>query len=78
MLINHFRTFHISNNSASFFLDKWNRQLQFAFYWLILGLVTIIFPFCTNYSLYLFISALQGFLIPYLNTIPSVWVSFMP
>lgn len=59
---------------ATFVLDKWNRQLQFAFYWFILALVTIVFPFCTSYRLYLFISALQGFLVPYLNSIPSVWV----
>ena len=59
---------------ATYSLDKFNRQLQYAFYTFILGLSNFVIPFCTSLLLYLFLSALQGFVIPYLNIIPSVWV----
>lgn len=36
--------------------------------------MSIVFPFCTSFALYLIISALQGFIFPFINTIPSVWI----
>ena len=59
---------------ATYLLDKFNRQLQYAFYMFIFSIFSFILPFCTSFTLYLFISILQNLATPFLFIIPSVWI----
>jgi len=59
---------------AAYTLDKFNRQLQFGIFLIFYGLVTVIYPLATSYSVYLLNSALAGVIISYINSIPSIWV----
>lgn len=58
-------------------LKKWNRQFQYGIHMAINGMITIVFPFCTSYLLYLVLSSVQGFLLAFIGTIPNVWVMEM-
>lgn len=53
---------------------RFNRQLQFSLFLVIYGLVTIIYPLCTSYTVYIANSILAGGIIAYINSIPSIWV----
>ena len=41
---------------------------------MIFGLVTVVYPLCKSYTIYLLNSCLAGAIISYINSIPSVWV----
>lgn len=58
-------------------LKKWNRQFQYGIHMAINGMITIVFPFCTSYLLYLVLSSVQGFLLAFIGTIPNVFYLYL-
>ena len=63
--------------TATYTLDKWNRQIQYALSNLILSINFLVFPFLTSLTLYLINQAVNGVIVPIMNTIPNVWVMEM-
>jgi len=60
---------------ATYSLDRFNRQLQFCLSNLILAINYLVFAFLTSLPLYFVNLAVNGFIIPFMNIIPSVWIT---
>lgn len=60
----------IASLLATYTLDRWNRDLQYALDVFLLSLIIILFPFSNTYTQYLFYSGAIGFF----TSVSAVWL----